>query len=73
MVTTVGNDFGDGIRRRVGVIGPAGVADPTPAGPLSELPVSVACWSVVTSTSPVRHPLETFAWHAWPAAGLPGM
>jgi hypothetical protein len=41
MVTTVGNDFGDGIRRRVGVIGPAGVADPTPAGPLSELPVSV--------------------------------
>jgi len=32
MVTTVGNDFGDGIRRRVGVISPAGVADPTPAG-----------------------------------------
>jgi hypothetical protein len=40
MVTTVGNDFGDGIRRRVGVTGPAGVADPTPAGPLFKSPIS---------------------------------
>ena len=30
-VTTVGDDFGDGIRRPVGVNGEDGVADPTPS------------------------------------------